>query len=220
MKRDIKHELNLVDLIERHHSEDVCRQLLEELRWPDGIECPRCGGATISRIKKRNQFDCDSCRYQFSVTSGTVFHKSKLPLWKWFLAVYTMVESQKGVSANQIKRELGVTYKTAWFLCHRVRAAVGASGESVPKPSGVVQMSAGRSSVIAEAMGSGETRDIRASLMPNVADAYHALSPKHLDAYLDELEWRFNNRRNPYLFRDTLKQLVAAEKLEYKELTA
>ena len=101
-----------------------CRTYLEELRWPKGIGCPRCGGTTISRIKARKVFDCDGCRYQFSVTAGTLFHDSHLPLPKWFLALYLMCESKKGISANQLKRMLKVSYKTAWFMCHRIRAAM------------------------------------------------------------------------------------------------
>ena len=73
---------------------------------------------------KRAQFDCDSCRYQFSVKAGTIFHDSHLPLRKWFAAVYMMSESRKGVSANQLKRVLKVAYKTSWYLCHRIRAAL------------------------------------------------------------------------------------------------
>ena len=117
-------EINLVELVDRFHSEDRCRKYLEELRWPDGVECPRCGEKSVSQIKKRSQYDCNSCRYQFSVTAGTIFHDSHLPLWKWFLAVYLIVESKKGISANQLKRTLGVSYKTAWYLSHRIRAAL------------------------------------------------------------------------------------------------
>src|SRR5688572_701999 len=124
-------DINLVSLIDRFHSDDAAREFLEKLRWPDGIVCPRCGGKTISRIVKRDQFDCDSCRYQFSVTAGTIFHDSKLPLWKWFLAAYIMSESKKGVSANQMKRMIGVSYKTAWYLCHRIRAAMK-DGNALP----------------------------------------------------------------------------------------
>ncbi|MBA3301090.1 MAG: transposase, partial [Thermoleophilaceae bacterium] len=80
--------MNLPKLIEDFGSEERCFAYLEELRWPDGVVCPRCGGTTISRIHERNQFDCDSCRYQFSVRVGTIFDSSHLPLWKWFLAVY------------------------------------------------------------------------------------------------------------------------------------
>src|ERR671929_756003 len=74
-------------------------------------------------MEDRHQYQCRSCRYQFSVTAGTIFHDTHLPLWKWFLAVYLIAESKKGISANQLKRSLGVSYKTAWYLCHRVRAA-------------------------------------------------------------------------------------------------
>src|SRR5919107_6455837 len=119
----VRSEMNLIKLVERFRSEDECRAFLEELRWPDGIECPRCSGKIISRIKDRHQFDCDSCRYQFSVTAGTIFHDTHLPLWKWFAAVYLIVESKKGISAKQIERTLGTTYRTAWHLNHRIRAA-------------------------------------------------------------------------------------------------
>src|SRR3954469_22707664 len=123
-------QMDLVKLFEEFGSEDKCHDFLEELRWPDGVTCPRCDSHKISRIAKRRQFDCDSCRYQFSVRVGTLFHDSKLPLWKWFLAVYLLCESKKGISANQMKRTLGVSYKTAWYLCHRIRSAMeGDEGE-------------------------------------------------------------------------------------------
>ena len=121
-------ETNLVQLIDDFHSERKCRRYLEELRWPEDVHCPRCNSTKISCIKERDQFDCDACRYQFSVTSGTIFHDTHLPLWKWFLAVYMMCESKKSMSALQLKRTLGVAYKTAWYLCHRIRAAMDEAG--------------------------------------------------------------------------------------------
>jgi transposase-like protein len=117
-------DMDLADLIQQFGSEEKCRDYLVLLRWPDGVTCPRCDSRKISRIVKRNQYDCDSCRYQFSVTAGTIFHDSHLPLWKWFLAVYLIGESKKGISANQLKRMLKVSYKTAWYLGHRIRAAM------------------------------------------------------------------------------------------------
>src|SRR5712692_4159785 len=98
--------------------------LFEKLRWHDGVRCIRCESAKISRAQKRNQFECDSCGYHFSVTAGTIFHDSHLPLRKWFIATYLICESKKGISALQLKRILGVAYKTAWYLCHRIREAV------------------------------------------------------------------------------------------------
>src|SRR5258705_13888457 len=96
--------IDLPKLIEEYGSEAKCRAFLEALRWPDGIQCPRCQSEKVSRIKSRSQFDCDSCRYQFSATAGAVFHDSPLPLWKRFLAGYMLFESQKRGSANQRKR--------------------------------------------------------------------------------------------------------------------
>jgi len=117
--------MDLAALVSPFHSEEKCRAYLEHLRWPDGVRCPRCDASRgISRIEKRRQFDCDSCGYQFSLRVGTIFQDSHLPLWKWFLAVYVMGESKKSVSANQLKRLLGISYRTAWYLCQRIRPAM------------------------------------------------------------------------------------------------
>src|SRR5258708_4614604 len=120
----VKSEMNLISLFEKFGNDEKCRMYLEHLRWPDGITCVRCQSDKISRIYKRNQFHCDSCQYQFSATVGTIFHDSHLPLTKWFAAIYLLSESKKGISANQLKRTLKVAYKTAWYLCHRIREAV------------------------------------------------------------------------------------------------
>ncbi len=84
-------DINFVSLVERYHSEDSCRARLEELRWPAGVECPRCESNNVARMDKRRQYQCRSCRYQFSVTAATIFHDSHLHLWKWFLAVYLIL---------------------------------------------------------------------------------------------------------------------------------
>ncbi|HEX5478617.1 MAG TPA: IS1595 family transposase, partial [Dehalococcoidia bacterium] len=120
-------DMNLMQLMQDFDTDGECRKALEELRWPEGVECPRCEGKKVYRApfqKARQQFDCASCGYQFSVTVGTIFADTKLPLPKWFAAVYLMVESKKGISANQMKRTIGVSYKTAWYLCHRIRKAM------------------------------------------------------------------------------------------------
>jgi transposase-like protein len=116
--------MNLGRLMDEFGTDDLCREYLEDLRWPDGVRCLRCGSDKISRIRTRKQYDCGSCRYRFSVTAGTVIHDSHLPLWKWFAAVYLMVEAKKGISAQQLKRTLAVANKTAWYLTHRIRAAM------------------------------------------------------------------------------------------------
>lgn len=296
-------DMNIIELMDKFGTDDKCLEMLKELRWPDGVCCPRCKSEKISRIKERNQFDCDECRYQFSVLSGTIFHDTHLPLKKWFVAIYLTVESKKGISANQMKRTIGVSYKTAWYLCHRIRAAmtesnldkltetvevdetfigskqrgVGRVGRGVGSNktivAGIVQRGGKvRMSTIKrtdrktlhafiqghihpktklvitddwppyrgiadhdtkhETVSHRQKEYVRGNIHTNtienvwnllkrsVAGSYHKVSPKHLDAYLDELEWRFNNRKNQYLFRDTLTKLLGSSNLEYKELVA
>ena len=119
-----KADMNLPKLFAQFGSDEKCREQLTALRWPKGVTCPRCQSKSISTIAERDQYDCNACRYQFSVTSGTIFHDTHLPLSKWFIAIYLMTESKKGMSALQIKRTLCVAYETAWYLCHRIRAAM------------------------------------------------------------------------------------------------
>lgn len=101
---------------------------IEQSRWPDGIiDCPHCGSANVTRMGGKTQagmFLCNGCRDKFTVRTGTVMERSHVPLHKWLLATHLMAASKKGVSASQIARMLGVTYKTAWFLCHRIREAM------------------------------------------------------------------------------------------------
>ena len=293
-------QMDLMKLMERFHSDDKCREVLEELRWPNGVKCPRCDGKKHAHDTKRGVYDCYSYGYQFSVMAGTMFHDTKLPLRKWFIAVMLMVEAKQGMSANQLKRVLGVSYKTAWYLSHRIRAAIQ---EAYPyKLRGIVEIDEtftcgktegkgrgykGNKAVVvgatqrggkiilkvipdrtrvtlhefvgdavddeAEAVhtddwdrydgiGDDNTRqetvnhsigeyvrgdvhtdsveNIWSLLKRSIIGSYHKVSVKHLDAYLDELEWRFNNRDNPRLFRDTPAKLLQASNLEYKELIA
>ena len=116
--------MTLVDVINLFDTDERCRELLVRLRWPNGAECPRCKMPAVELATAKQLFYCKGCDYQFSVTSGTIFNDSHLPLQKWFLATLLLCESRKGHSANQMKRELGVSYKTAWYLCHRIRFAM------------------------------------------------------------------------------------------------
>jgi len=298
--------VNLCSLIEQFNSEDRCRTYLEALRWADDVLCPRCNSDKISQIVKRNQYDCDACRYQFSVTAGTVFNDSHLPLWKWFLCTYLLCESRKGMSANQLSRTLGISYKTAWYLCHRIRSAMreinpelltgiveidetyvggrthgkGTQGRSTKQKEvviGIKQRGGALRFFKAEDVKSGTlarfikenvsadvevvmtddanfyprafmeagingrkhksinhsngvyvdgditTNGIESAfslLKRGIIGSWHKVSAKHLPAYLDEMTFRFNNRDNPFLFRDTLMKLLEAPVLEYKKLTA
>lgn len=128
------------------HNDDAARAHLEAIRWPDGPICPHCGNSDGEKIHKLagkstrpGLYQCNDCREHFTVTVGSVMERSKIPLHKWVLAFHLMNASKKGMSAHQLHRMLGVTYKTAWFLAHRVREAMkdsspgpmGGSGKSV-----------------------------------------------------------------------------------------
>jgi len=298
---DTRPSVDLLTLLDCYDTDAECRAYLEDLRWPTGPICPRCGGKSISQVKARKVFDCNACRYQFSVTAGTLFHDSHLPLPKWFLAIFLLCESKKGMSANQLKRMLKVSYKTAWYLCHRIREAMV---EANPRPlSGTVEVdetyigrgkgmgmgNRDRHTMIlaaierggnvrirkgqqkratkAELHGfirthvDGDTRNIytdessayigigdhntthatvkhgakeyvRGDVHTNTVEsafslfkrsivgAFHQISAKHADRYLQEFEFRFNNRKNPYLFRDTLLKLMEGSAMPYEKLTA
>ena len=131
---------DLLALIDDYHSEAACHELLVDLRWPNGVACPRCGSLSVSELRKRPVYDCNACRYQFSVTAGTIMHDTHLPLRKWFIAIYLMCESKKSVSALQLKRVLGVPYQTAWHLGHRIRAVMANNPLEGPALFGVVEV--------------------------------------------------------------------------------
>jgi transposase-like protein len=130
--------MTLLDIQTLYSTDERCREILTKLRWPNGVECPRCKATNVSWIKARKQFECAECQYQFSVTAGTIFNDSHLPLNTWFTAVLLLVEARKGFSANQMKRTIGVSYKTAWYLCHRIRKAM--AGADTEMLTGTVEM--------------------------------------------------------------------------------
>ena len=114
--------------------EHQAREMLESIRWPDGIICPKCGsdkGAYKLKSKPESKhkirpgvYKCRACRKKFTVTVGTIFEDSHIPLNKWLIAIYLMNASKKGISAHQLHRMLDITYKAAWFMCHRIRFAM------------------------------------------------------------------------------------------------
>ncbi len=287
-------------------TDEKCRELLERLRWPEGVTCPRCKDRRVSRMKQYARFECVGCEYQFTVMSGTIFHDTHLPLPTWFLAVLLLCEAKKGMSANQIKRTLGISYKTAWYLCHRIRAAMATAEKSMLY--GTVEMDetyvggiqrghqhkpghpeCKKQIVIGLRQRGGETRFFHAEdaksgtlaqyikdnvsedvdvivtdefnaypsamkslgiaqkhktikhkakvyvdgeihtntvesafslLKRGVIGTWHRISAKHLGAYLEEMEFRFNRRNSKDLFVDTLRHMVTADPLTFEALTA
>ena len=121
------------------HNEEAAYERLEAIVWPNGPTCPHCGNADASRIYKirgktarAGLRTCGECRKQFRVTVGTVFEKSKIPLHKWFQCAHLLASSKKGISSHQLHRTLKVSYKTAWFMTHRLREAMRTGGLMPP----------------------------------------------------------------------------------------
>jgi len=126
-------ELNLIKLAKEYSDEDKARELLESMRWPDGASCPHCKAkepyalkprATSTRPGRKGLYKCRACRKQFTVTVGTVFEDSHIPISKWLMAIFILCSSKKAVSAHQLHRMLDMTYKSAWFMAHRIRYAM------------------------------------------------------------------------------------------------
>jgi transposase-like protein len=117
------------------HDEAKAIAHLEASRWNGSPFCPHCGSTRVRRMEGKTQagmFLCNDCRDKFTVRTGTVMERSHVPLHKWLLATHLMAASKKGMSASQMGRMLGVTYKTAWFLCHRIREAMDGAAPTAP----------------------------------------------------------------------------------------
>ncbi len=123
-------------------NEEAAIAHLEQSRWADGVVCPHCGSVSVTRMAGKTQagyFQCNDCRDKFTCRTGTVMERSHIPVHKWLLAIHLMSASKKGMSAHQLHRMLGITYKSAWFLAHRIREAMtdtkadplGGEGKSV-----------------------------------------------------------------------------------------
>jgi transposase-like protein len=285
-----------------------CRELLAKLRWPLGVECLRCKSKKVYDLPTQKKYECGECGYQFSVLTQTIFNDTHLPLEVWFMAVLLLVEARKGISANQVKRTLGISYKTAWYLCHRIRK--GMAGAEKPMLDGTVEVDetyvggkkrggfGGRGSgnkeiVIGIRQRGGDLRffhaeDVKSGTLaqyikenvstdvevlmtddfgayPNamkragqsatkhktinhslkkyvrhedgvcittntvesafsllkrgIIGTWHKISAKHLAAYLEEMTFRFNRRKSPTLWIDTLRHMITADPMTFETLT-
>jgi transposase-like protein len=303
--RPVLPQFDLCTLMARFNSEIKCREYLERLRWPNGPVCAKCCGKEFARVQGReNILRCTGCQAQLSVTAGTVFNDSHLPLQKWFAAIHFLTQAKKGVSACQIQRMLGIGgYKTAWYLCHRIRSAMvearrekldgtvemdetyiggkvhGLSQRETKKMKEVVigirkrngelrffhaedakkgtlaryiqeNISENVSVIVTDelpaypaALGKLERKhetvnhshkeyvrigtDIHTNtiesafslLKRGIVGTWHKISAKHLQSYLDEMEFRFNRRKSETLFQDTLRHMVNAPVLTFDKLT-
>lgn len=116
-----------IDHIQRYSTDAACREWLESKYWPNGPVCPHCKGTRAYKLNgkttRKGLYKCATCRKPYTVTMGTIFEDTHIPLTKWFAAIYMMMACKKGVSAHEVHRMLGVTYRSAWFMLHRIRWA-------------------------------------------------------------------------------------------------
>jgi hypothetical protein len=123
--KESKGPTTLLEWQARFPDEAACMEFLRKLRWPEGFVCPRCQGRESSTLRSRRLEQCRRCRYQASLTAGTLLHRTRLPLRVWFLAMFFLGRHKTGISALQLMKDLGLgSYKTAWMLLHKLRAAL------------------------------------------------------------------------------------------------
>lgn len=114
----------LIGFIDHFKDEGTCRKFFEQIRFRNGEYCPHCGYTSIYRYKDGKRYRCAGCHKDFTIKTRTVFGESKVPLRKWFIAIYLLTSSRKGISSVQLAKQVGVTQKTAWFMDHRIRKAM------------------------------------------------------------------------------------------------
>ncbi len=213
-------------LIESQGVEPGARAYLEQVRWPNGVVCPRCESRRVGFIETRLKHQCCECAYQFRPTAGTVLHDSHIAISKWLLAVALMLDSSHGYPANRLHKALGGSYKSAWFVGHRIRAAManalldkqsvaeGRKRGDGPRPE---RERASVSPVVEPAL-----EPIRAGLRlikREVAGDYHRPAVAYLNAYWAETRWRALHVGAPGAYRKTVKALLDMEPLRYEQLT-
>jgi transposase-like protein len=123
---------SLYDLFEAFPDEQACIDHLRAIRWRDGEFCPHCGGMRIYSFSDRKTFKCGDCRKRFSIKVGTIFEDTKLPLRKWFVAIWLITSHKKGIASTQLAKDLKITQKSAWFVLHRLRHAVRTKSFAAP----------------------------------------------------------------------------------------
>jgi len=307
--------MNLLDIYKELNTEAKCLTFLEHMRWPDGVKCLSCQSSRITPITAKGKlnrktkqrgpdrelYQCNECRFQFTATTGTIYHDTHLPLSKWFLAIALITESKKGISANQLSRALGVQYRTAWYLAHRIRKAMVEADP--PKLKGTIEIdetyiggkqhnnwrklrnkevvmgirerggdlrlihiesnrtehlqeqiqqhvspdaervitdelaayipafiSAGIKGSQHETIRHRDKIYVRGDVYTNTVEsafslfkrgivgAFHKVSLKHLQRYLNEFSFRFNNRKAADLFGMTVRRMALAGNLPYAKL--
>ncbi len=290
--------MNLVEFQQKFSDEQACLDYLEKARWGDKAICPHCGSVKTYKFTSGKLFKCGDCRKQFTAKVGTIFSDSKVPLFKWFLAIYLATSLKKGISSTQLSKYIGVTQKTAWFMLQRIRYALEKSGNDSMlggeveidetyvggKAINKMKKTGGEEKAVVFGMverdGRARLKHVKSSgarvLLPEIQDSvepgaqiysdqwqaytslfrrgynhlsvnhsqtyvvgtthtqtiegvwshlkrgiygvYHHVSPKHLQKYCSEFEYRYNTRKQSDFERFVSWFDCAAGRLTYKEL--
>lgn len=288
----------LAEFLAHFHSEEACVKYFERMRFANGDSCPHCKHDKIHRFSDGKRYRCASCKKDFTIKTGTLFGESKIPMQKWFIAIYLLTTRKKGISSIELSEQIGVSQKTAWFMDHRIRESlkqgrgklsgivevdetyVGGKhrrSQGFRKKTPVFGMTERGGKIKAYHVPSRETHIILEQLRKHVKDGthlmsdeagvykklirlgyqrsavkhgkkhyvrgnvhtnsiesfwalfkrqyhgtHHSMSKKHIQRYIDEIAFRFNNRNESMadVFADVVGRVAKRGKMPYKELTA
>ncbi len=134
---------SLFEFNKRYRTERDCLDVIEKVRWPNGFICPKCGHDEGYRLHVRRVIECAVCKYQSSITAGTVFHRTRMPLMKWFWMMYLIGQDKGGASALRVSKQLDINFKTAWRVLHKIRRAMSRRDSKVVRLAGLIELDEG-----------------------------------------------------------------------------
>jgi hypothetical protein len=135
-----KKSISVFEFNRRFRTDKDCLRVIEKIRWPNGFICPKCEHSDGYRLSKRRVIECAVCKYQTSITAGTIFHKTQIPLVKWFWMIFLIAQDKGGASALRLSKQVDVNFKTAWRILHKIRRAMSREDNKIVKLAGVIEL--------------------------------------------------------------------------------
>lgn len=135
-----KEFFSIFEFNKRYRTEEDCLQAIAKMRWPNGFICPKCEHDDGYRLHDRRVIECALCKYQTSITAGTMFHKTRIPLLKWFWMLFLIAQDKGGASALRLSKQLDMHFRTVWHLLHKIREAMSRRDNEVIRLSTLIQM--------------------------------------------------------------------------------